>query len=105
MWSWDTGVKWPNWLKLGLCIAMDVFDFSVGRAMLGIGTIGDVFSGLFAGFLWGRIGFLAILEVLDPTEQIDGFIPSNTALGIAAWVAHSGKKKEAPPSVPAAPNP
>lgn len=72
-------------IKFTICILADLFDFSVGRLMLGIGTLGDVIGALVLFVLWGPKGLFAIWEAFDVTEQFDGFVPTNT---IIAWMAH-----------------
>ncbi len=70
-------------LKLILSIAFDVADFFVGRIPV-FGTVFDVLGGILAIFLWGGIGSLQLLEVIDITDQLDGFIPTVTLAGLAS---------------------
>lgn len=71
-------------MKLFLCILYDVFDFTVGRIMFATPFAGEIF-GCFVGYLmFGPRAFYYALEAIDPTEQIDGFIPTATLIGIAA---------------------
>lgn len=72
-------------IKFTVCILADLFDFSIGRLMLGIGTFGDVIGAVLLFVLWGPKGLFAIWEAFDVTEQFDGFVPTNT---IIAWMAH-----------------
>jgi hypothetical protein len=79
------GLPLPVWAKFTFCVAADLFDMTVGRIMLGVGTFGDVGNALVMFLLWGPLGLLSIWEAADVTEQLDGFIPTNT---IIAWIAH-----------------
>ena len=72
--------------KLGICIGLDIFDFTFGR-LLGFGIAVDVGSALIAMGLWG-MGWRSLWsmpELFDLTEQIDGFLPSCTFIALAAW--------------------
>ena len=81
------GVGWRLlWksVKLGICIGMDVLDFTVGR-MLGFGIFFDLGCAMIATALWGKRGWWALLEGVDITEQIDGFIPTCTIIALTSW--------------------
>ncbi len=68
--------------KLAIAVLLDVLDFTLGR-ILGAGTVIDiVFAGV-AFALWGPAGLFALWEVLDPTDQIDGFVPTMTLIAIS----------------------
>ncbi len=67
--------------KLLLSLAYDSIDFFLGR-IPGVGTIFDILGGFFGLWLWGIPGALQFLEVIDITDQIDGFIPTMTLAGI-----------------------
>jgi hypothetical protein len=79
------GLPLPAWAKFTFCVAADLFDMTVGRIMLGVGTFGDVGNALVMFLLWGPVGLLSVWEAVEVTEQLDGFIPTNT---IIAWIAH-----------------
>jgi hypothetical protein len=67
--------------RLALSVAIDVFDFTFGR----LPVFGSVTEGLGAGVLfvlWGPAGLLNLLELADITEQVDGFIPTATLIGL-----------------------
>jgi len=68
--------------KLIICILYDIFDFTVGRALFVLPFSGEVVGCVFAHFLFGADGFLYGLEALDPTEQIDGFVPTATFIAM-----------------------
>lgn len=78
----------PLFLKFLAALIFDVFDFTVGRVPA-VGIVVDIIGAFFSLFLWGPLGLAAFLELLDPTEQIDGFIPTVTLIGI---LATTGKK-------------
>ena len=79
--------------KLVIAVLLDVLDFSLGR-VLGMGTVLDiVFAGI-AFILWGPVGLIALLEVLDPTDQVDGFVPTMTLIALSQM--GKSKKRTAP---------
>ena len=73
-----------KFLKLGLCLTMDFFDFFIGR-LLGFGIAFDIGCALIATALWGKRGWWALLEVADITEQLDGFVPTCTIIALKSW--------------------
>lgn len=79
-----TGLPLPYKTKVGICVAADIFDMTAGRLLLGAGTVGDVITGFIMFMLWGPLGLAAIWEVADVTEQLDGFVPTNTLIAIVA---------------------
>ncbi|MBS3170488.1 hypothetical protein J4223_01795 [Candidatus Woesearchaeota archaeon] len=72
-------------IKLILSIVFDVTDFFIGRIPV-FGTIFDIFGGILAIFLWGSSGAIQFWEVIDITDQFDGFIPTVTIIGIASLI-------------------
>lgn len=68
--------------KLVVAVLLDVADFTVGR-IVGFGTGFDiVLAG--AGFaLFGWKGLIQLWEVAEPTDQIDGFVPTLTLVALA----------------------
>jgi hypothetical protein len=70
-------------VRLIISVAVDVADFTIGRALFawpweeGVGVL------LLVG-LWGWPGLAYAAEFLDPTEQFDAFMPTATiiALGV-----------------------
>lgn len=74
----------PTWAKFTVCVAFDLFDFTIGRLLLGVSLIGEVGTAVILFVLWGPIGLFALWEAIDVTEQLDGFVPTNTIIAIAA---------------------
>ncbi|MBI1366685.1 MAG: hypothetical protein GC153_12110 [Alphaproteobacteria bacterium] len=68
-------------VKLVIAVFLDLLDFSLGR-IIGYGTILDVAFAAIAFLLWGPIGLLQLWEALDPTDQIDGFVPTMTLIAL-----------------------
>ncbi len=67
--------------KFFIAIVFDSIDFFWGRIPL-FGTVFDILGGFLGLWLWGLPGGLQFLEILDITDQIDGFIPTLTLAGI-----------------------
>lgn len=78
------GAPIPTWVKFTICVGFDLFDFTIGRLLLGVSLIGEVGTAVILFVLWGPIGLFALWEAVDVTEQLDGFIPTNTIIAIAA---------------------
>ncbi|MHA7871007.1 MAG: hypothetical protein ACX939_01520 [Hyphococcus sp.] len=71
-------------LKFLIALAVDIFDFTIGRILFVVPFSGELI-GLMVGYaLFGPKAFWYLLEALDPTEQIDGFIPTATLIALAA---------------------
>ena len=68
--------------KLIICILYDIFDCTVGRALFALPFSGEIVGCILANLLFGSNGFLYGLEAIDPTEQIDGFIPTATFIAL-----------------------
>lgn len=78
------GIPMPLWAKFTICVVFDLFDFTVGRLLFGVSLLTEIGTAAIMFVLWGPIGLLAIWEAVDVTEQIDGFIPTNTIIAIVA---------------------
>lgn len=78
------GMPLPTWVKFTICVAFDLFDFTVGRLMLGVSLFGEVATAAIMFVLWGPKGLIALWEAFDITEQLDGFVPTSTLIAIAA---------------------
>lgn len=83
------GIPMPVWAKFAICVLFDLFDFTIGRVLLGVSLLGEVGTAVIMFVLWGPIGLFAIWEAVDVTEQLDGFIPTNTIIAIAASKKHA----------------
>ena len=70
----------PLWrLKFAICVIYDLIDMTAGRLMP---FVGEVVGVALCCAMFGKNGLFYGLEVIDITEQIDGFIPTAT---IIAW--------------------
>ena len=68
--------------KLVAVVLLDVADFTIGR-IIGFGTMMDVVLAGVGFALFGWKGLLQLWEIDDPSEQIDGFVPTLTLIAIA----------------------
>lgn len=68
-------------LRLAFSVVIDLFDFTLGR-IPGFGTVTDGVGTAVMFAMWGPIGLLNILEVIDVTEVFDGFIPTSTMVAL-----------------------
>lgn len=87
-------------VRLALSVVLDLFDFTVGRAMFAIPWEEGAGAAL-ATVLWGPVGIAYLFELIDVTEQLDAFIPMTTLIGL--WVGWRrgflfAKKKDAAPA-------
>lgn len=78
------GTTTKKLIKLGFCMWLDFLDFFIGR-LLGFGIVFDLGCALMCAALWGKRGWWCLVEVLDVTEQIDGFVPSCTLIALRSW--------------------
>ncbi len=69
--------------KLAICIAYDFFDFTVGRVMVFTPFVGEIIGCALCAALFGKQGLFYGLEVIDPSEFLDGFIPTATIIALA----------------------
>lgn len=77
--------------KLAFAVFLDILDFTIGR-VIGFGMVSDlIFAGI-AFWIWGPAGLFALWELADPSEQVDGFVPTMTLIALSQM----GKNKEAP---------
>jgi hypothetical protein len=72
------------WWKLLVALAVDGFDFTVGRVLFPFPYAGELIGTTVAFLLFGWKGLFYLLEVLDPTEQVDAFVPTCTLIALAA---------------------
>lgn len=74
-------------IKMAICVAYDVFDFTVGR-MLFVPFSGEIVGMALCAAMFGKEGLWYGLEGIDFTEQVDGFIPT------ASIIAFRNKPKD-----------
>jgi hypothetical protein len=72
-------------VRLGISVAIDVVDFTVGRLPV-FGAVGEGTGAIALLFLWGWPGLLYLGELADPTEQLDGFIPTATLIAVMVGI-------------------
>jgi hypothetical protein len=74
-------------VRLAVSLAIDIADMTIGRLFIGApGLLGDVVGGAIMYLLWGPAGLAYLWEAADVTEQIDGFIPTATLIGlVVGW--------------------
>lgn len=68
--------------KLIICILYDIFDCTVGRLLIVLPFSGEILGCIFFIAMFGSDGLAYALEAIDPTEQIDGFIPTATLIAL-----------------------
>lgn len=71
----------PFLARMVIAAFYDVGDFVLGRVPV-IGFLYDLFGGVLAVWLFGNVGYLVWLELLDVTDQFDALIPSMTTVGL-----------------------
>lgn len=89
-----TGFFW----RLAISVIIDLADFTLGRIPI-LGTVEDGVGGIVATALWGPAGLAYFWELADFTDQIDGFIPTATLIGLyVGWrEGHLGGRVRATP--------
>jgi hypothetical protein len=78
-------------VKLGIALAFDVADFLIGR-IPGWGSLFDVILVAVGVALYGWRGFAQLWELIDITDQVDGFVPTLTLIGLGELAA--ARKRE-----------
>ncbi len=68
--------------RLIFAVTLDVLDFTIGR-LFGAGMIIDALFAAIAFMVWGPAGLIALWELADPSEQIDGFVPTMTLIALS----------------------
>ncbi len=71
------------WWKFLIALAVDAFDFTVGRFLFPFPYAGELLGTTVSVALFGWKGLFYLLEVIDPTEQIDAFVPTCTIIALA----------------------
>ena len=73
--------------KLLVSIVFDISDNFIGRLPI-FGTLFDIFGTGLSYYFLGKKGLFAGWEIVDISDQIDGFIPSLTIMG---WLSKNLK--------------
>jgi len=71
------------WLKFSACVLYDLFDMTIGRLLFIVPFSGEIVGVTLCCAMFGKAGVWAAIEVLDPTEQLDGVIPIATIIALA----------------------
>lgn len=71
-------------LKLIICILVDAFDMTIGRLLFPVPFAGEIVGAVVASAMFGWKGMLYLFEMIDPTEQLDGFVPTATLIALAS---------------------
>lgn len=80
--------------KLAISVVLDVLDFTIGR-IPGFELAFDAFLAAAAVAMWGWPGLFALWEIVDPTGQADGFVPTMTLIAVSQ-LGKARKKSPAP---------
>ena len=72
------------YFKFLISVMVDLFDMTAGRLLFATPFAGEII-GVGVGYaMFGSKAFYYALEAIDPTEQLDGFIPTATLIALAA---------------------
>lgn len=63
---------------------VDLFDMTAGRLLFATPFAGEIIGVTVGYIMFGSKAFYYALEAIDPTEQLDGFIPTATLIALAA---------------------
>lgn len=78
-----------NWnFKFAICVLVDLFDLTIGRVLFVIPYASEIIGASIACALFGPKGLIYLSEVIDPTEQLDGFIPTATIIALLCKEEH-----------------
>lgn len=81
------------WWKLLIALAVDGFDFTIGRFLVPVPYAGELIGTTVAVLLFGWKGLFYLLEAIDPTEQVDAFIPTCTLIALAVMREERAKAR------------
>ena len=70
------------WLKLFVAMAYDALDFTFGRLLFVMPFASEVVGTILCCAMFGWNGLWYLLECLDPTEEIDAYIPTATLIAL-----------------------
>ena len=71
----------PAYIKLAIALVLDIVDFTLGR-VLGFGTAMDLVFVLVGFLMFGWKGLFQLWEVIDLSDQVDGFVPTLTLIAL-----------------------
>jgi hypothetical protein len=72
-------------IRLAVSVALDIADGVFGRIPI-FGSVGEGMGTALMFVLWGPAGLTYAWELVDVTEQIDGFIPTATLIAlVVGW--------------------
>ncbi len=87
-------------MRIAVSVAIDLLDFTIGRVPI-FGSVGEGASALLLTALWGPAGLLYLGEIVDLSDQFDGFLPSATLIGLyVGWREGHLTGKSPPPAPP-----
>ncbi|MBL8559957.1 MAG: hypothetical protein JNM47_14635 [Hyphomonadaceae bacterium] len=72
-------------LRLAVSVAIDIADFTLGRVPV-VGSVGEGLGTAVLFVLWGWPGLVYLGELADPTDQLDGFLPTATLIALYVGV-------------------
>ena len=75
----------PLWIKFLIAAVYDLGDL---LSVPFLGTLYDAVGIPLGVLLWGPVGLMNAWEIVDPTDQVDKFVPT---MVIAGFVHHYGK--------------
>lgn len=80
-------------VKLAVAVVLDIADFFIGR-IVGFGTGFDVVLTAVGFAMFGWKGLAQIWEVVEVTDQVDGFVPTLTLIALAELRQAKAKETE-----------
>lgn len=89
-------------IRLALSVAIDLADFTMGRVPV-VGSVGEGAGAVLLFVLWGWPGLIYLGELADPTDQLDGFLPTATLIALSIGVKQGylfGDRTKAAPTPP-----
>ena len=71
-------------MKLGVAMLVDTFDMTIGRLLFPTPFLGEIVGTTVCWLMFGPKALWYSWELLDPTEQLDGFVPTATMIALMA---------------------
>ncbi|WOI52235.1 hypothetical protein [Parvularcula sp. LCG005] len=71
-------------VKLVISLILDIVDGTIGR-LFGFGVVTNMLLTVAAVLMFGWKGLFQLWEMIDPTHQIDGFVPTLTLIALSEW--------------------